>query len=67
MSECLCEICPLGKPNLTYAAVHCLQRFQVWPEERDRRDLQAMARHPVPTTVWRASETMPNLFVPLSA
>ena len=67
MSECLCETCPLGAPNLTYAAVHCLHRFSDWPEDRSRRDESATLAGPATSKVWQASEAMPHLFFALAA
>lgn len=67
MSDCLCDTCPLGAPNLTYAAVHCLNRFQNWPDERaGKADLPLRPALPA-RMMWRASETMPNLIIPLAA
>ncbi len=67
MSECLCETCPLGAPNLTYAAVHCLHRFKEWPGERTvAKERQEPAVRPAPTA-WRSNEAMPHLFTPLAA
>lgn len=67
MSDCLCETCPLGAPNLTYAAVHCLHRFKEWPSERKTSSDQAFQTPKPVATAWRSSEAMPLLFTPLAA
>lgn len=67
MSDCLCETCPLGAPNLTYAAVHCLHRFNDWPSERSASNDHAIMFARSAETSWQASDTMPLLFTPLAA
>lgn len=67
MSECLCETCPFGSPNLTYAAVHCLHRFKAWPTERAAGEDLPLKKEPAAKPVWQASAAMPHLFVRLAA
>lgn len=64
MSNCLCETCPFGSPNLTYAAVHCLQKMGGWPGERATDYIAATA---TPKPAWQAHQTMSHLFTRLAA
>lgn len=66
MTNCLCETCPLGNPNINYAAVHCLHRFTAYASDPvigiESRTLQADVM-----PAWQSSPSMPHLFTRLAA
>lgn len=68
MSDCLCETCQLRSTSITYDATYCQDCFAAWPCDRSHAaDEEALCAAPILSVVWKASETMPHLFLRLAA
>ncbi len=66
MTECLCEICPLGAPNISYAAVHCLHRFTAYASDRPA-GAAGLALKVDAQPAWQSNPAMPHLFTRFAA
>ena len=66
MTECLCNICPLGDPNISFAVVHCLHRFTAYASERP--GVAALLAGTVATPPeWQSNAALPHLFTRFAA
>lgn len=66
MTECLCDICPLGDPNISFAVVHCLHRFTAYASERPG-GAPLLAGKVVTQPAWQSNAALPHLFTRFAA
>lgn len=66
MTECLCDICPLGDPSISFAVVHCLHRFTAYPSERPG-GAALLAGKVAAQPAWQSNAALPHLFTRLAA
>ena len=66
MTECLCDICPLGDPNISFAVVHCLHRFTAYASERPGAAALSARKVATPPE-WQSNAALPHLFTRFAA